>query len=316
MSFSRYKIYVTFFIYITYKILKINLLVTRNNKGIYTWPRTVVGWKAELPCEGNLLSNLMQVSLRATYHCNASGFWEDLNTDMCPFVSHTTKVLEQFSKVNLSLTLGNLLETAKRFKNYTGEGVKLTDPIEINFITLTIENYLSFLDEEKELGNMLIDVVEALLSLPKEILRTAEINYKSCTRLIKAVETITEFTPTIQMHKKNMALEEFRVKRDSFTGLMCTWYTNINPINDLDKRSLHCTTNNRTIPVNTKDKIIEASIQLPATLLQNVQDAIVSHKLMISMYNDNRLFPKIVNTDNMDISTSVIGSKLSKQIEN
>ncbi|XP_043685451.1 adhesion G protein-coupled receptor A3 isoform X2 [Vespula pensylvanica] len=286
------------------------LAVTRNNKGIYTWPRTVVGWKAELPCEGNLLSNLMQVSLRATYHCNASGFWEDLNTDMCPFVSHTTKVLEQFSKVNLSLTLGNLLETAKRFKNYTGEGVKLTDPIEINFITLTIENYLSFLDEEKELGNMLIDVVEALLSLPKEILRTAEINYKSCTRLIKAVETITEFTPTIQMHKKNMALEEFRVKRDSFTGLMCTWYTNINPINDLDKRSLHCTTNNRTIPVNTKDKIIEASIQLPATLLQNVQDAIVSHKLMISMYNDNRLFPKIVNTDNMDISTSVIGSKL------
>ncbi|XP_014603213.1 PREDICTED: adhesion G protein-coupled receptor A3 isoform X1 [Polistes canadensis] len=286
------------------------LAVTRNNKGMYTWPRTVVGWKAELPCEGNLLSNLMQVSLRATYHCNATGFWENLNTDMCPFVSHTTKVLEQFSKVNLSLTLGNLLETAKRFKNYTSEGVKLTDPIEINFITLTIENYLSFLNDEKELGNMLINVVEALLNLPKEMLKTAEINYKSCSRLIKATETITEFTPTIQMHKKNMALEEFRVKRDSFTGLMCTWYTNLNPTNDLDKRSLHCTTNNRTIPVNTKDKIIEASIQLPATLLQNVQDAIVSHKLMISMYNDNRLFPKIINIDNMDISTSVIGSKL------
>lgn len=287
------------------------LAVTRNNKGIYTWPRTVVGWKAELPCEGNLLSNLMQVSLRATYHCNASGFWENLNTDMCPFVSHTTKVLEQFSKVNLSLTKGNLLETVKRFKNYTGEGVKLTDPIEVNFITLTIENYLNFLDEEKELGGMLIDVVEALLSLPKKMLTIAEINYKSCTRLIKAVETITEFTPTIQTHKKNMALEEFRVKRDSFTGLMCTWYTNINPVSDLDKRSLHCTTNNRTIPINTKDKIIEASIQLPATLLQNVQDAIVPHKLMISMYNDNRLFPNIVNSDNnMDISTSVIGSKL------
>ncbi|XP_034179885.2 remoulade isoform X2 [Osmia lignaria lignaria] len=67
------------------------LAVTKNNKGVYTWPRTVVGWKAELPCEGNHLS-LMQIPLKASYQCNITGYWEDLNTDLCPYISHTTKI--------------------------------------------------------------------------------------------------------------------------------------------------------------------------------------------------------------------------------
>ncbi|KAG7190385.1 hypothetical protein KM043_006493 [Ampulex compressa] len=286
------------------------LAVTKNNKGIYTWPRTVVGWRAELPCEGNRLSGLMQVPMKASYHCNITGYWEELNTESCPYISHTTKILEQFSKVNLSLTKGSLLETAKRFKNYTGNGVKLMDPVEINFITQTIENYLNFLVEEKELGSLLIDVVSSVMNLPKEMLKRAEVSFKSCTRLIKAVEKITEFTPSIQSHKKNIALEELRVKRESFTGLICTWYTNMVSSMDSDARLLHCTTNNGTMPFNTKDKIVEASIQLPASLLHDLQDVVVAHQLMISMYSDNRLFPKIINSDNRDISTCVVGSKL------
>ncbi|XP_024943552.1 adhesion G protein-coupled receptor A3 isoform X2 [Cephus cinctus] len=287
------------------------LAVTRNNKGMYAWPRTVVGWKVELPCEGSRLSGLMQFPLRASYRCNATGNWEDLNTEPCPYISHTTKVLEQFSKVNLSLTKGNLLETAKRFKNYTGDGAKLTDPIEINFIIQTVENYLHFLIEEKELGIMLIDIVSAIMNLPKDMLKLAENYYKSCTRLIKAVETITEFTPSIQIHKNNMALEEFRVKRENFMGLTCTWYSNAAAAgNAADTKLLHCATSNKTALINTKDKVIEASIQLPASLLKQLDGVMVAHQLMISMYSDNRLFPKILSDDKMDIASCVIGSKL------
>ncbi|KAL6263919.1 hypothetical protein P5V15_004000 [Pogonomyrmex californicus] len=287
------------------------LAVTRNNKGIYTWPKTIVGWKAELPCEGSRLSGLMQASLKAFYHCNMSGQWEYLNTESCPYISHTTKILEQFSKVNLSLTKSSLLETAKRFKNYTGNGsVKLTDPVEIHFIVRTIENYLSFLVDEKELGIMLIDIVSSMMKLSKEMLKRAEISFKACTRLIKAIERIIEFTPSIQSHKKYMALEEFRVKRDSFGGLTCTWYTNVAVSADSDARFLHCTTINRTMPINTKDKTIEASIQLPASLLQHSQDSVITQQLMISMYSDNRLFPKTIANNSMDISTCIVGSKL------
>ncbi|XP_076677728.1 remoulade isoform X4 [Andrena cerasifolii] len=285
------------------------LAVTRNNKGIYTWPRTVVGWRAELPCEGNHLSGLMQMPLKASYHCNVTGYWEDLNTELCPYISHTTKSLEQFSKVNLSLTKINLLETAKKFKNYTEHGIKVTDPVELNFITQTIENYLNFLVEEKELGTMLIDVISAVINLPKSILRKAETSFKSCTRLIKAVEKIVEYTPSIQSYKRNMALEEFRVKRDSFTGLICTWYSNEAFDGNPGTRFLQCTTNNRTTPINIKDRMIEASIHLPASVLQYSQD-MIAHQLMISVYSSSRLFPKTVNNDNMDIASCVIGSKL------
>lgn len=285
-------------------------LVTRNNKGIYTWPKTIIGWKAELPCEG---SRLLQASLTASYYCNVSGQWEHLNTESCPYVSHTTKILEQFSRVNLSLARSTLLETAKRFKNYTGNGsVKLTDSVEIHFIVRTIENYLSFLIDEKELGLMLIDIVNSMMKLSKEMLKRAEINFKACTRLIKAIERITEFTPSIQSHTKHIALEEFRVKRDSFGGLTCTWYTSVAVSSDSDARFLHCTTINKTTPINTRDKMIEASIQLPASLLQRSQDSAIAQQLMISMFSDNRLFPKTISNDSMDISTCIVGSKLSK----
>lgn len=273
----------------------------------------MIGWKAELPCEGNLLSSLMQLPLKASYYCNMSSQWEHLDTESCPYISHTTKVLEQFSKVNLSLTKSSLLETAKRFKNYTGNGsVKLTDPVEIHFMVRTIENYLNFLVDEKELGIMLTDIISLMLKLSKEMLKKAEINFKACTRLIRAIERITEFTPTIQAHKKDMALEEFRVKRDSFSGLTCTWYTNIVTDVDSDARYMHCTTINRTTSIDVKDKTIEASIQLPASLLQHLQDSTIAQQLMISMYSDSRLFPKIITNDTMDISTCVVGSKLSK----
>ncbi|RLU20028.1 hypothetical protein DMN91_006634 [Ooceraea biroi] len=253
----------------------------------------------------------MQASLKASYQCNMNGQWEHLNMESCPYISHTTKILEQFSKVNLSLTKSSLLETAKRFKNYTGNGsVKLTDPVEIHFIVRTIENYLGFLLDEKELGIMLVDIISSMMGLPKEMLRRAEIGFKACTRLIKAIERITEFTPSIQSHKRFMALEEFRVKRDSFAGLTCTWYTNVGADADSDARFLHCTTINRTSPISTKDKTIEASVQLPASLLQHVQDGAIPQQLMVSMYSDSRFFPKTITNDSMDISTCIIGSKL------
>ncbi|XP_078036263.1 remoulade isoform X2 [Augochlora pura] len=293
------------------------LAVTKSNKGVYTWPKTVIGWRAELPCEGNHFSGSMQMPSKAFYHCNNTGYWEGLNTELCPYISQTTKSLEQFSKANLSLAKINLLETAKKFKNYTGQDIKVTDPIEVNFITQTIEKYLNFLVEEKDLGTILLDIVSSVSNLPKIILKRAEISFKSCTRLIKTVEKIVQFTPSIQSFRKNMALEEFKIKRNSFSGLICTWYTNVAFVGDSDSKFLQCTTNNRSTPINTKDKIIEASIHLPASLLEHSQE-IITHQLMISAYSNNKLFPISDNiqsdfpnnNNNMDITSCVIGSKL------
>jgi G protein-coupled receptor 125 len=74
--------------------------VTSNNKGVYTWPKTVVGNTVELQCEGEQLTGMgYRPLLRAQYTCTEAGVWEGLNTTVCPYVSETTKILEQFSKV-------------------------------------------------------------------------------------------------------------------------------------------------------------------------------------------------------------------------
>ncbi|XP_031836656.2 remoulade isoform X3 [Nomia melanderi] len=292
------------------------LAVTKTNKGVYTWPKTVVGWRAELPCESNHFSGLVQIPLKAFYQCNSTGYWEGLDTELCPYVSQTTKTLEQFSKVNLSFAKINLLETAKKFKNYTGHDIKVTDPIEVNFITQTIEKYLNFLVEEKELGTLLLDIISSVSNLPKNILKRAEISFKSCTRLIKTVEKIVQSTPSLQSFRKNVALEEFKIKRNSFIGLICTWYSSTISIGDSESKFLQCTTNNRTIPINTKDKIIEASIHLPASILEYSQE-VNTQQLMISAYSNNKLFPigdnvnsNFHKSNTMDITSCIIGSKL------
>lgn len=267
----------------------------------------IVGYTAELPCEGSGLSGLTPVPLRATYHCNDSAEWSALNTDSCPFVSTVTKILEQFSKVNLSLAKGSLMDTLKKFQNYTTDSTLLTDPIEINFITQTIENYLTFLREGKEVGLMLADVVNSVLNAPRELIALAQENYKACTRLVKAVEMVTAYTPSIQAHKSNMALEEFTINSDSFSGLTCTWYSGTD-----SSRLLHCATNNRSTTIGLADKTIEASVQLPASLFQQLGGSTIAYQLMIAMYGDNKFFPVVNQDENMDVLSCVIGSKLSE----
>ncbi|KAJ8686264.1 hypothetical protein QAD02_022058 [Eretmocerus hayati] len=297
------------------------LTTTKNNKGVYAWPRTVVGWKVELPCQGSVItysSNLL--SPRASYECKSTSQWENLDTESCPYVSATTKILEQFATVNislpnLSLPKGSLLETIKKLKNITGEGASLTDPVEVHFVTQILENYASYLVEEKDLGTMLIDVVNVLLNLPKAMLRAAELKYNACSRLVQTIEHIVEVTPPsqlIQVHKKNMALEEYRLKADNFAGLTCIWYMSDQ---DLYTKLLHCSMSNKTVIVNpnNSESAIEASIHLPATLLGSLQNSVVPYHLMVSMYADNKLFPKVNEQDSHDVTSSIAGGKLIKK---
>ncbi|XP_034944600.1 adhesion G protein-coupled receptor A3 [Chelonus insularis] len=282
------------------------LAVTRNNKGMYAWPRTVVGWKVELPCEGIISSGISSTLSKASYQCDLSGSWTDLNTDFCPFISSITRTLEQFSNLNLTLTKENLLETIKRFKNFTEDSKKITDEIELNFITKTIENYVNFIEEEKELSAILVGIISSLMNLPKILLKKSELNYNVCSRWIKSLELITKSTPAIQIHLNNLALEEFHITKESFVGLSCTWYSSL--IDDLNAKFLHCATSNRTAILNIKDKSIEASIRLPSSLL-SASDHSSTCSLMISMFSHGILFPRIPENYS-EVTSAVIGIKV------
>jgi hypothetical protein len=47
---------------------------------------------------------------------------------------------------------GSVLESAKRLKNFTSNGKQLQDKMDVVFISKTIENYLEYVIEEREVS--------------------------------------------------------------------------------------------------------------------------------------------------------------------
>lgn len=289
---------------------------TKNNKGIYFWPKTIVGFTVDLPCvikQPSIVGN--KVEPHAVYTCNEGGFWENLNTTLCPYVSETTRILEQFSQVNLSIAKGSVLDSALKLKNFTGTGKNLTDAMDIVFISKTVENYLMFVKNEKELGYVLVDIVATIMQLSKTLLFDAQRESIACSRLVRSLETICKDIPTFQSHKANLVVEEFG-GTGAFSGIRCIWYTN-NQGDKVTKRFFHCSTNNRTTLLGSSDRVIEASIQIPSSLFTQleVQGKLTNNiwQLIVSMYENNNLFPGPLNSYE-DVTSCVIGSKLGKGI--
>ncbi|KAL1122463.1 hypothetical protein AAG570_002794 [Ranatra chinensis] len=241
----------------------------------------------------------------ARYNCTSNGEWQDLNTSVCPYISETTRILQQYAKMNLSSGKANVVESARRLQNYTLDNrSRLVDPMDIVYITQTIHNYLEFVEKEKELGSLLLDLVSNTMELDAKVLAMAQREDQSCSKLLSTVEMVTQFTPSLLSHKSNMAVEGFRVSRESFLGLTCTWWNG-------PDRLFQCSTSDKSAVRVTNDKLVEGSIQIPASLLHQLESwgkpAGGTHQLMVSMYDTARLFPASMNTT---LSSSVVGTKL------
>lgn len=109
--------------------------------------------------------------------------------------------------------------------------------------------------------------------------------------------------------------EQFPVKQDGFTGITCTWY--VGGANN-QERELYCGTTNHTKPLTLNDKVLDSSVQIPATLFQQLedQDIILSHNIQhisVVMYKNNKFFP--VNEQRRkkdDVTSAVVGVKLGE----
>ncbi|KYB24876.1 adhesion G protein-coupled receptor A3 [Tribolium castaneum] len=285
------------------------ITVTSNNKGTYTWPRTVVNYTATVPCESPNLS--YDVSLhKASYFCSVEGQWENLNTSACSYTSETTKILEQFSKVNSSI-----VESAKHFKNYTSVAEHFKDEMDIVFAVETMENYLRYLTVN-QIGGVLMDVTNNLLNLPKEYLRWADYRYGSCRKLVNISEKLAGISTTALLHKSNMATEIFPVKRNGFSSLKCTWYTDIQKETE---RLFYCVTNSNSDTTELPGKTIEASITIPETLFEQLEDQNYDlsdkiYNILISVYSSNKFFPIDEKRENqVDVTSPVVGAKLGNE---
>jgi hypothetical protein len=74
--------------------------------------------------------------------------------------------------------------------------------------------------------------------------------FTSVLRLIKYKCLSSAFIYTKRnLLQSNLAVEEYRVNRERFSGLSCTWYTHagMNPV-----RLFHCSTSNATTLLGSK----------------------------------------------------------------
>lgn len=171
--------------------------VTLNNKGTYNWPKTIFNNTVTLPCQ-SLHLNYELSSQRASYFCSNSGNWTNLNTSLCSYTSDTTKILEQFSKVNSSIE-----ESAKHFRNYTLNRTIFKDIMDLVFAVLTIENYIIFVPMESAFNvvNSLIDVINNLMELPRFYIRETDLGYGISQKLLDAMESLVFLTSSSNFYR-------------------------------------------------------------------------------------------------------------------
>jgi len=114
-------------------------------------------------------------------------------------------MLEQFALVNLSGVKGSAMGACQRLLNLLTQNTppagELKEPEEVNFIVQAINNYFKYAEKEKDLGSVLLDIVNTMMSLPRSVLSAAENVYNSCSNLVGIIENISQYTSNIQGHK-------------------------------------------------------------------------------------------------------------------
>ncbi|KAH8305365.1 hypothetical protein KR044_012832, partial [Drosophila immigrans] len=293
-------------------------LVTHTNKGSYHWPRTMRGETVLQACveEPSELSS----ERRATHACGSDGQWQQLNTESCVYVSETTRIFEQFAKVNLTLTKGqNALEIARRLHNFTHIQTqlhKLRDPMDLEYIARTLHKYLEQQQlqleapQQQEISYLLLDIVSQLLTLPSKLFEAAQRAQQTGHKLLHIVEAAAlqlqqagEASSEWRREQRNIFVELFSISVEQFGSMSCVWL-------DGGQRGLQCNSANDTIPMYEHGDI-DAAIQLPQQLLlgSNVTNATTNLRLMITLHRNAKLLPELLNAT-QTLSSAVIGAKL------
>ncbi|XP_066141971.1 adhesion G protein-coupled receptor A3 isoform X1 [Euwallacea fornicatus] len=263
------------------------IITTKDNKGTYVWPKTVVNHTVTLPC--NFKNDYYNTTYQtASYYCSENTTWQLLDTSHCSYISDTTRILEGFSKVNSSV-----LESARHLKEFTSNYSIYQDVMDLVYTVEAVENY-SILQPSELLGNILIDVLNNLMLLPWTYLMMSDARFGSCRKMVGLLESIAVTHPGTSFQRENFVVEAFPSVKESFPGIKCTWFRNdLNPLDSL----FSCSTNNN-MPDSTvlQDKNVETSVILPDSVFVQTKNEVAgdiksSYNVVVSMYSSSKFFP-------------------------
>uniref|UniRef100_A0A667G732 Adhesion G protein-coupled receptor A3 n=1 Tax=Lynx canadensis TaxID=61383 RepID=A0A667G732_LYNCA len=301
-----------------------------NNKGDFRWPRTLAGITAYLQCTRNIHGSGIypgnpQDERKAWRRCDRGGFWADDDYSRCQYANDVTRVLYMFNQMPLNLT--NAVATARQLLAYTVEAANFSDKMDVIFVAEMIEKFGRFTKEEKskELGDVMVDIASNIMLADERVLWLAQREAKACSRIVQCLQRIATYRLANGAHvystySPNIALEAYVIKAAGFTGMTCTVFQKVaasdrtglseygrrDPDGNLDKQlSFKCNVSNTFSSLALKNTIVEASIQLPASLFSPKQKREVRptddslYKLQLLAFRNGKLFPATGNSTNL-----------------
>uniref|UniRef100_H0Z2Q2 Adhesion G protein-coupled receptor A2 n=1 Tax=Taeniopygia guttata TaxID=59729 RepID=H0Z2Q2_TAEGU len=293
-----------------------------NNRGDFRWPRTLAGITAYQPClqhpfAAGPAGAGAAGEKQAWRRCDRTGRWEDGDYSHCLYTNDITRVLYTF--VLMPINASNALTLAHQLRVYTAEAANFSDMVDVLYVAQMIEKFIGYVDQIKQLTDVIVEMASNIMLVDDHILWMSQKEEKACTSIVRSLERIAAHTlgsnsQHMAVNSRNIALEAYVVKPESYVGLSCVAYQRwdggpagaergAEPTADQQLR-LRCTTGRPNISLSgfhIKNSIALASIQLPPSLFPSPAPAApgADCKLQLLVFRNGKLFCSTGNSSRL-----------------
>ncbi|KAM8974313.1 adhesion G protein-coupled receptor A2 [Pelodytes ibericus] len=305
-----------------------------NNRGDFRWPRTLAGitsYQACPPYPFTAISlNDGGLEKKASRRCDRAGHWEEGNYTNCQYTNDITNVLYRLAKMHINGS--NVLSLAHQLQIYTAEAATFSDIMDVIYVAQIMEKFVGLVDYVKQLAEVMLEMASNIMQVDDQILWMAQVEGKACSSIVQTVEKIAGLilssnSQDLSVSTRNIALEAYLIKPESFVGLGCTAYQRKSGRRQENHRKereanahaeqrlkFRCTTGQTNISLSNfhvKNSLALASVHLPPSLF--VSTSLENCKLQILAFRNGKLFRSVGNSSRLaedgkrrSISTPVI----------
>ncbi|KAM9717322.1 adhesion G protein-coupled receptor A3 [Menidia menidia] len=302
-----------------------------NNKGEFRWPRTLAGIRAYLPCNrlpssAGIYSGSSGEEQQAWRYCSRDGLWAEEDYSSCQFQKDVTRFLYVINQMPLNES--NVVTRARRLLLYTIDAANFSDKMDIIFVAEMIEKFGKFVEKFKDLGEVMVSMASNLMLADERVLWMAQREAMACTRIIACLQKIAvcrlATAQAFFLTSPNIALEAHAVRANDWNGMTCMLFQKLSPerTSGHDRQlTFKCNTTSSLSSILHKSTIVEASLQLPPSLLSQAVDPGKAedtvYKLHLLGFRNGKFFPSTGNTSLLadggkrrNVATPVIMAKI------
>ncbi|MEE6512059.1 hypothetical protein FKM82_018969 [Ascaphus truei] len=313
---------------------------------LYRWPRTLAGITAYQSCLQypftSVPLNGVGQEKKASRRCDRSGHWEEGDYSNCLYTNDITRVLYTFVLMPINAT--NVLTLARQLRVYTAEAANFSDMMDVIYVAQMMDKFIGLVDHVRHvhgnwnlvLAEVIVEMASNMMQVDDHILWMAQVEDKACSSIVQSVEKIAGLTLSsnsqdLSVSTRNIALEAYLIKPESYVGLSCTAFHRKDGARgshrqEKDRKDqeadphtdqllkFRCTTGRANISLpnfHVKNSLALASVHLPPSLFSTTSSP--SCKLQVLAFRNGKLFRSVGNSSRLaedgkrrSISTPVI----------